>query len=93
MLQWILITLIIIGCVTLGATLLVRDAALQVLLGVINLVVWGSAAYGALDIETIDESTGQTISHPDPTIALLAAGAAALPVVLVVAAGLKSAFD
>lgn len=83
------LTLVVLGVVTLGITLATLSDDLALIFGTISFVIWSVVAYGALDLEVIDDQ-GQTVIHAEPAVAVLALGAAFLPVILLTSIALYS---
>lgn len=83
------LTLVVIGIIALVVTLASQSDDIALLSGTISFVVWGVVAYGALDLEVLDDQ-GQKVVHAEPAVAILAIGAAFLPIVLLVSISLYS---
>lgn len=83
------LVLVVLGLICTGLTLVTLSDDMALLFGTISFVLWSVVAYGALDLEVIDDQ-GATQIHAEPAIAVLAIGAAFLPVVLLVSVALYS---
>lgn len=83
------LTLVVIGVITLTVTLASTSDDIALLSGTISFVIWAIVAYGALDLEVLDDQ-GQKVVHAEPAVAVMALGAAFLPVILLVSVSLYS---